>query len=142
MTSSTVSEGVGAPRVALTSASVFLVLYLLCALVIANVLVPILVTVAGEGRLGQVGAWLLVPIELAGVLSGATAAYCALRRTARELGELPVPHVAAGIGGPLAVGLVLLALGDPTSDVARSAVDLVVVAGGAAAGAWLAGQVR
>lgn len=142
MTTSGVAEGAGLPRVALTAASVFLVLYLLFGLVIVNVVSPILVTIAGEGRLGQVGTWLLVPIELAGVLSAAVAAYAGLQRTARELGELPGPHVAVAVGGPLVVGLVLLALGDPASDVVRSALDLVAVAGGAAAGTWVAGQVR
>jgi len=142
MTSSTVPEGAGLPRVALTAASTFLVLYLLCALVIVNVVSPILIAIAGEGRLGQVGTWLLVPIELAGVLSAAVAAYCALQRTARELDGLPGPHVAVAVGGPLVIGVLLLALGDPASDVVRTAVDLAVVACGAATGAWLAAQAR
>lgn len=142
MTSSTVPEGAGLPRVALTAASVFLVLYLLFGLVIVNVVSPMLIAIAGEERLGQVGTWLLVPIELAGVLSAAVAAYAALRGSAQELDGLPAARIFVAVGAPLLVGVILLAMGDPTSAVVRSFVDLVAVAAGAAAGVWVAALAR
>jgi hypothetical protein len=141
-TTSRAPVAVGLPRVALTSVSVFVVLYLFFAVVIVNVVVPVLVTAAGEGQLGRVATWLVVPIELAGLLSAAAAAYAGLRRTVGDLGELPLQHAAVAIGGPVVVGVVMLALGDPASDVVRSALDLAVLAGGAAVGGWLAAQGR
>ena len=119
-------------RALLFGSAAFLFVYVLAVVVVVDSLLEVVSPVDHPG-LASRGNWLLVPLELGGML-GAFAGGVLAAWLLADAGERSRRRLLAwSLTGPLAVGLLLLAVGQFAGGPLRALLDLAVVA----AGAWL-----
>ena len=116
----------------LFGSAAFVSVYVVAVVVVVDSLLGVVSPVDHPG-LATRGNWLLIPLELGGMLGafagGVLAAWLLAGAGERSRRRL----FACGMTGPLVVGLLLLAVGQFAGGPPRALLDLAVVA----AGAWL-----
>lgn len=123
-----------AVRAGLLAGGVFLVVFVVLALMLLNLATPWIEDAATVRDSARRLLWMLVPVLLVDAVAGLAGATVGAR-SARRSGQAGRPVVWIAVAPPMVVAAGLAAVG--ASDPAQTVYDLVAVGGGAAAGALL-----